>query len=49
MFDGAYLTTGGPIFLGVMIGLTEVLGWPRKVQYIWALIAILWGVAALYV
>lgn len=47
MFEGAYLTAGGPIFLGAMIALTEALGWPRKVQYLWALVAILWGVAGL--
>jgi len=39
----AYVTAGGPILLGVLIGLTEVLKWPRWVHYIWAVIAILWG------
>ena len=47
MFEGAYLVAGGPILLGIMIILTEALGWPRKVQYLWALVAILWGVASL--
>lgn len=46
MFEGAYLTAGGPILLGALIAITEAFGWPRKVQYLWATVAILWGVLA---
>ena len=47
LLEGMYLSVGGPILLGVLIGLTEVLKWPRWVHYIWAVIAILWGLMAL--
>ncbi len=47
MSEGVYLTAGGPIFLGVMILLTLALNWPRWIHYIWATVAILWGVMAL--
>ncbi|MEK6882776.1 MAG: hypothetical protein AABY22_24345 [Nanoarchaeota archaeon] len=42
-----YTAAGGPILLGVLIALTEVLKWPRWMQYIWAAMAIVWGVIAL--
>ncbi len=47
LLEGVYLAAGGPILLGVLIGLTEVLKWPRWVHYIWAAIAILWGLMSL--
>ncbi len=37
----------GAIFLGVMIGLTAALKWPNWVNYIWAVLALLWGVYGL--
>ncbi len=38
-----YTAAGGPILLGVLIGLTVLLKWPNWVNYIWAVVAILWG------
>jgi hypothetical protein len=40
------LTTasGGAILLGVLIALSTYFEWPRKLDYLWALIAIVWGV-----
>ncbi len=43
----AYTAAGGPILLGVLIALTVYLKWPNWVHYIWAAIAILWGLMAL--
>lgn len=40
----SYLNSSGPIFLGIMIGLSTLLRWPRWTNYLWAGIAILWGV-----
>lgn len=37
----------GPIVLGVLIAITTALKWPSWVQYLWAAIAILWGVVSL--
>ena len=37
--------TGGPVLLGILIALTEALKWPRWVHYIWAGIAIIFGLA----
>lgn len=44
----AYMGAAGPIVLGVLIGLTELLKWPRKTHYIWAALAIIWGIIALF-
>lgn len=41
------LAAYGPIFLGVMILLTLVLKWPAWFHYMWAAVAILWGMIAL--
>lgn len=35
--------TGGPILLGILIALTEALKWPRWLQYVWAAVAIVFG------
>ena len=42
------IAAGGPILLGVLIALGAVLKWPKWTNYIWAAIAILWGLMALY-
>lgn len=42
-----YMTAGGSIVLGVLIALGTVLKWPNWVNYIWAAVAILWGIIAL--
>lgn len=41
------LAAGGPIVLGILIAITTALKWPSWVQYLWAAIAILWGVVSL--
>lgn len=38
------LIAGGPILLGLLIALTEALKWPRWLHYVWAGVAILWGI-----
>lgn len=38
----------GPIVLGVLIAATNALKWPNWLHYIWAAVAILWGVIALF-
>ena len=43
----AYMASGGPILLGVLIALTELLKWPRWVHYIWAALSIAWGIISL--
>lgn len=43
----AYIAGGGSLFLAVMIVLTQVLKWPKWVNYIWAALAAIWGVLAL--
>lgn len=35
---------GGAILLGALIAATEALKWPRWMHYIWAALALLWGV-----
>lgn len=47
MLEGTYITSGGPIFLGVMILLSQILKWPRWTNYIWGASAILWGIITL--
>lgn len=37
------LEAGGPILLGALIAVTVALKWPSWVNYIWAAIAIGWG------
>ena len=46
--DTSYLSAGGPIFLGVLILLGTFLKWPVWMNYIWAAITILWGLATFY-
>ena len=42
-----YVATGGPIVLGALIALTEALKWPRWFHYVWAALAIFWGLMSL--
>ena len=37
---------GGAILLGILIAATVVLKWPNWVHYLWAALAIIWGVIA---
>lgn len=36
--------SGGPILLGILIAATTGLKWPQWLQYVWAAVAILFGV-----
>ena len=40
------MAAGGPILLGVLIALGTALKWPNWTSYLWAAIAILWGIYA---
>ena len=46
-FEGVYMIAGGPILLGVLIALGTFLKWPNWTNYLWAAIAIGWGLLAL--
>ena len=41
------MAVGGPIFLGVVIALTQFLKWPSWMNYVWAALSIIWGIVAL--
>lgn len=42
------MSAGGPIVLGVLIALGQVMKWPSWTNYIWAAISIIWGLIALF-
>lgn len=42
----ATMAAGGPIILGILIALGTALKWPNWVNYIWAAVAIIWGIIA---
>jgi UDP-N-acetylmuramyl pentapeptide phosphotransferase/UDP-N-acetylglucosamine-1-phosphate transferase len=35
---------GGAILVGILIALTTYMEWPDYLQYIWAVLVLLWGV-----
>jgi len=37
---------GGTIFLGLLIAIGTVMKWPAKLNYVWAAVAIIWGILA---
>lgn len=39
--------SGGAILLGILIALTGVFKWPKWLNYIWAALAIIWGIAGM--
>ena len=41
--------SGGPIFLGLLIALTTALKWPNWLNYVWAAIALLFGIGVYFV
>jgi len=43
----ATMMAGGPILLGILIALGTALKWPNWINYLWAAIAIIWGIIAL--
>lgn len=47
MAYGTAMAAGGPILLGVLIALGAVFNWPKWTNYLWAAIAIIWGIIAL--
>ena len=38
---------GGPVLLGVLIVLTQYMGWNPSLHYLWGLVAIVWGLSGL--
>lgn len=40
------VVSGGAILLGVLIALSTYFEWPRKLDYLWAAIAVVWGLMA---
>ncbi len=38
---------GGPVLLGVLIALTQYMGWNASLHYLWAVAAIVWGLSGL--
>ena len=38
------IMSGGAILLGILIALSAYFEWPRKLDYLWAFIAIVWGI-----
>ena len=38
------IMSGGAILLAILIALTTALKWPKWMNYIWAALALIWGV-----
>lgn len=38
---------GGAILLGILIILTTALKWPKWFYYLWAALALIWGIIAM--
>ena len=38
---------GGAILDGVLIALTQLMGWPANLHYLWAVLAVIWGIVIL--
>ena len=37
----------GAILDGILIALTQYMGWPANLQYLWAVLAVIWGIVIL--
>lgn len=37
----------GAIIDGVLIALTQYMAWPASLQYLWAVLAVIWGIVVL--
>tara|TARA_Y100000034_G_C6881899_1_gene404253 strand:+ start:635 stop:778 length:144 start_codon:yes stop_codon:yes gene_type:complete len=37
----------GAILVGVLIALTQALGWPSNLNYLWAVLVLAWGLMKL--
>ena len=37
----------GAIIMAILVALTTLLEWPNYLQYIWALIVLIWGIISL--
>ena len=46
MFSKGILGAGA-IIDAILIAATQYMGWPGYLQYVWALLALLWGIAVL--
>ncbi len=40
------MMAGGPVLFGVLVAATQYLGWNGSLQYLWALVAVVWGLMA---
>jgi len=40
------IIAGGPVLLGVAIALTEYMQWNGSLHYLWAAVAVVWGIWA---
>lgn len=38
------MISGGAILLGILIAASTAFNWPRKLDYLWAVFALLWGI-----
>lgn len=43
-----WILASGPIGLGVLIAVSEALNWPKWTKYLWAGIAIVFGIFLLF-
>ena len=41
------IMVGGPVLLGVIVALNQYLGWNASLNYLWAGLAIVWGLSGL--
>jgi hypothetical protein len=41
------MAAAGPIVLGVLIAASTFLKWPKMTNYLWAVLAVIWGLVAL--
>jgi hypothetical protein len=37
----------GAIVVGVLVALTEFMTWPGYMNYVWAILVLIWGITAL--
>jgi len=37
---------GGAVVVAILLALTEFLGWTGNLNYLWAVLVLLWGLAA---
>lgn len=37
---------GGAVLVAILLALTEMLGWSGDLNYLWAVLVLIWGIAA---